>query len=333
MKSLGGVIVPSITIFNENYEVNLRANLVLYQHILLNGADSIFLFGSMGEGLFFHNKVKEKIKLIELAYHESKNKIPILCGVFGNQADEILNQMEQLGNVFKDLYSQRRFTVSLAYLAPTFKKKLSFTELDAFLENSIGSFNLHNKIILYNNPTNFAKNEIETDHIKNLLNFSNVKGIKDTTLDIRNTHSYVQFMNKDFGLYCGNEYNYAKFYQGLPSKLRKFSGVVPSTSNIANVCKRLFDNALKGNNNEVKEFQNQIKNIMIKIYDEQLHPGKEQRSLKFAFHTLYKNEISSSLDEIMSLSPELHKSLSDSTKERIKNNLQDLIDLKFIQML
>lgn len=321
---LGGIIVPSITIFNENYEVNLRANLILYNHILLNGADSLFLFGSMGEGLFFHNNVKEKIKLIELAYHESDNKIPILCGVFGNQANEILNQMEQLGKVFKDLYF---------VLAPPFKKKLNFTELNAFFENSIGSFNLHNKIILYNNPTNFAKNEIETEHIKKLIKFSNVKGIKDTTIDIKNTHSYVQFMNEDFGLYCGNEYNYAKFYQGVPSELRKFSGVVPSTSNIANVCKKLFDNALKGKDNEVKELQNQIKNVMTKIYDEQPHPGKEQRSLKFAFHTLYKNELSSSLSEVMNLSPEMHKSLSDSTKERIKNNLQDLINLNLIQML
>ena len=72
---------------------------------------------------------------------------------------------------------------------------------------------------------------------------------------------------------------------------------------------------------------------MIKIYDEQPHLGKEQRSLKFAFHSLYKHEISSSLDEIMSLSPELHKSLNDSTKERIKNNLQDLIKRNLIQML
>ncbi len=324
MKSLNGVIVPSITIFNEKYEVNLRANLILYKHILLNGADSIFLFGSMGEGLFFHNNVKEKIKLIELAYHESDNKIPLLCGVFGNQADEILDQMEQLGNAFRNLYF---------VLAPPFKKKLSSIELSAFFENIIGSFNLDNRIILYNNPVNFSDNEINTNHIKKLLNFSNVKGIKDTTIDIRNTHSYVQFMNEDFGLYCGNEYNYGKFYQGLPSKLRKYSGVVPSTSNIANVCKKLFNSALKGKDHEVKELQNHLKNIMIKIYDEQQHPGKEQRSLKFSFYTLYKNEISSSLNEIMSLSPELHKSLSDSTKERIKNNLQDLIDLKFIQML
>jgi len=278
----------------------------------------------MGEGLFFHNNVKEKIKLIELAYHESDNKIPILCGVFGNQANEILNQMEQLGKVFKNLYF---------VLAPPFKKKLNFTELDAFFENSIGSFNLHNKIILYNNPTNFAKNEIETEHIKKLINFSNVKGIKDTTIDIKNTHSYMQFMNEDFGLYCGNEYNYAKFYQGLPAELRKFSGVVPSTSNIANVCKKLFDNALKGKNNEVQELQNQLKNVMINIYDEQPHPGKEQRSLKFALYTLYKNEIFSSLNEIMNLSPELHKSLSANTKERIKHNLQDLINLNYIQIL
>lgn len=321
---LGGVIVPSITIFNENYEVNLGANLILYQHILLNGADSIFLFGSMGEGLFFHDNVNEKIKLIELAYSESDNKIPILCGVFGNQADEILNQMEQLGRIFKDLFF---------VIAPPFEKKLNFTELDAFFENIIGSFNLDNRIILYNNPTNFAKNEIKTEHIKKLINFSNVKGIKDTTEDIKNTHSYVQFMNEDFGLYCGNEYNYAKFYQGVPSELRNFSGLVPATSNLANVCKKLFDNAQEGKENEVKQLQKQLKDIMIKIYDEQPHPGKEQRSLKFAFHSLYKNEISSSLDEIMSLSPELHKSLSDSTKERIKNNLQVLIDLNLIQML
>ena len=63
---------------------------------MMNGADSIFLFGSMGEGLFFYNKITEKIKLIELAYNESNNKIPILCGIFGNQADEILEQMEHI---------------------------------------------------------------------------------------------------------------------------------------------------------------------------------------------------------------------------------------------
>lgn len=318
------MIVPSITIFNENYEVNLRANSILYQHIKLNGADSIFLFGSMGEGLFFYNNVKEKIKLIELAYNESNNKIPILCGVFGNQADEILEQMEQLGRIFKDLFF---------VIAPPFEKKLNFTELDAFFENCIGSFNLHNKIILYNNPTNFAKNEIKTEHIKKLLNFSNVKGIKDTTIDIKNTQSYVQFMNKDFGLFCGEESNYANFFQVVPLELRKFSGVVPSTSNIANVCKKLFDYALKGKDNEVQDLQNQLDNVMIKIYDEQPNLEREQRSLKFALYALYKNEIFSSLDEIMNLSPELHKSLSDNTKERIKNNLQDLINLDFIQTL
>ena len=188
---LGGVIVPSITIFNENYEVIVRANSILYKHILLNGADSIFLFGSMGEGLFFHNNVKEKIKLIELAYNESDNKIPILCGVFGNQADEILNQMEQLGKIFNNLYF---------VLAPPFKKKLNFAELEAFFENCIGSFNLNNGIILYNNPFNFSNNEIKMEHIKKLINFSNVEGIKDTTMNIKNTQSYVQFMNEDFGL-------------------------------------------------------------------------------------------------------------------------------------
>ena len=140
-------------------------------------------------------------------------------------------------------------------------------------------------------------------------------------------------MNNDFGLFCGNEYNYAKFFQVVPLELRRFSGVVPSTSNIANVCRKLFDRALKGKDNDVQDLQNQLDNVMIKIYDEQANLGKEQRSLKFAFYILYKNVIFSSLNEIMNLSPKLHKSLSDDTKERIKNNLQDLINLKFIQIL
>ena len=65
---LNGVICPTITFFNHNFEVNTELNSLLFRHAQLNGANAIFLFGTTGEGVYFSNKLEEKIKLVNLAY-------------------------------------------------------------------------------------------------------------------------------------------------------------------------------------------------------------------------------------------------------------------------
>ena len=103
MQNISGVIVPSITFFNENFEVNDELNSLLFRHTLLNGADSIFLFGNTGEGIEFIDKIDEKRKSVDLALKVSDNKTPILLGAFGNNAEEAINQIELLGNEYKNL--------------------------------------------------------------------------------------------------------------------------------------------------------------------------------------------------------------------------------------
>ena len=81
MQSINGIIVPSITFFNERFEVISELNSLLIRHILLNGADNVFLFGNTGEGIEFIDKINEKRKFVELALKYTDDKTPLLLSL------------------------------------------------------------------------------------------------------------------------------------------------------------------------------------------------------------------------------------------------------------
>ena len=128
MQSISGVIVPSITFFNESLEINSELNSLLIRHILLNGADGVFLFGNTGEGIEFTDKINEKRKFVDLALKYTVDKIPILMGAFGNQAEEVINQIELLGKQYKTL----NFVIT-----PPISRRLKKNELIAFYDSTI----------------------------------------------------------------------------------------------------------------------------------------------------------------------------------------------------
>ena len=64
MQQINGIIVPSITFFNENFEVNIELNSLLFRHLLLNGADCIFLFGNTGEGIEFIDRIDTILRIV-----------------------------------------------------------------------------------------------------------------------------------------------------------------------------------------------------------------------------------------------------------------------------
>ena len=78
MTSITGVIVPSITFFNEDLKINTKFTSVLFRHIVLNGANAILLFETKGERIFFPEKIEKKVKLIQLAYETTEEKVPII---------------------------------------------------------------------------------------------------------------------------------------------------------------------------------------------------------------------------------------------------------------
>ncbi|MFX1298026.1 MAG: dihydrodipicolinate synthase family protein [Promethearchaeota archaeon] len=315
MEHISGIIVPSITFFNEKFEVNEELNSLLYRHILLNGADSLFIFGNTGEGIEFIDKIDEKRKSVELALKVSENKVPILLGAFGNDAEEAINQIELLGKEYKAL----NFVIT-----PPISQKLGKKELISYFENILGSLTLKNQIFLYNNPYRFAKNNINREIVKTLLKCDNLKGIKDTTDDFNNTKQLIDFISEDFAVFCGDENNYSAFLKVVPMKLRKYSGLVPSISNISNICKEMFQKALKGEDSQLDKLQEELHKQQNGLYDIKGPMGREPRGLKQAFYMLYKDEISLSEKEFIVVSPDLERILEQDIKDHIKFNVENL---------
>jgi dihydrodipicolinate synthase/N-acetylneuraminate lyase len=160
MNPVNGVIVPCITFFDKNLNLNIELNSLLIKHVLINGADSIFIFGNTGEGVYFYKNVIEKRKYLELAFEQTNEDIPVLLGVFGNNIDEVITQLELFAKDYKTL----NFII-----APPFSHKLDILQIKEYLDNIIGSVSFKNHIYLYNNPKTFGGNHINSDILKSLL--------------------------------------------------------------------------------------------------------------------------------------------------------------------
>ncbi|MFX0072269.1 MAG: dihydrodipicolinate synthase family protein [Candidatus Hermodarchaeota archaeon] len=320
---INGILVPSLTFFNRNKEINIELNSILIRHVLLNGAKAIYLFGTTGEGIFFSDKLEEKIKYINLMY-EINSDIPLFLGTFGNQVENIIEQIELLGKK----YNKINF-----FIAPPFSLKVTKEELKHHFENILSSLSIKNPIYLYHNPELFKGNEIDPNIVKDLVIFSNLKGIKDASNKINNYKAYIQMLSSEFSVLCGNESNFSLFLQLIPIELRKFSGLVPSIANLVNICSKLYDAASVDNILELHKLQEQLNDVIEKIYDFKIEEGKIQRGLKYAFLQLYKDIIKTPIDELFNISPDLHRDLDDITKTRIKATTNYLLNQKNIYQL
>ena len=320
---INGIIVPSLTFFKKDFEIDVELNSILIRHIILNRANAICLFGTTGEGIFFADKLDDKIDYINLIM-AINDTTPLLVGAFGNQIEDVINQIDILG---------KKFTNLNFFIAPPFAKKLAMDELTLFFENILSSLNVTNNIFLYHNPELFFGNEINPTIVQELRKFQNLRGIKDDSNKISNYKAYIEQLSEDFSVFCGDESRFSFFLQLIPQDLRKFAGLVPSTGNIVNLCSALYKAALKDNVLEQTQLQEQLNDITNRIYDAKINEGKVQRGLKYAFLYLYKDIIKIPIEDLNHLSPPFQRELDDITKTRIEATVNYLLNQKFIYQL
>jgi len=276
----------------------------------------------MGDGNLF--STTEKVKLIELVSEITEKKIPILIGIYSNEADESINQIENLGKKFDYL----NFMIS-----PPFKEKKPEDGLKSFFENILGSTTIKNPIYLINNPPQFAGNEIDPILLKSLIQFPNLKGINDAFYNIKNCKSYLQNLSPNFAVICGMEQNSQTFLQLIPINMRKYSGILSNLSNIANMVSKLYNYATEDNILELLQLQEQINDIRNKIYEVKTNEIKENIGLKYAFMHLYKDLISKTNVDISYVYKELQSQIDPISKERIEVIVNYLLNHKQIYKL
>lgn len=323
MTYINGVICNTLTFYNKNYEIDKELNSLLIRHILTNDINSLLLFGNTGDGQIFSDKIEEKIKLIDLSFEITKKKTPIIIGIYGDDVDDILNQIETLGKKFNDL----NFMIT-----PPITKKMSTQDIKSYFENILSSVDPKNQIYMLNNPDLFAGNEITPNLIKELLEFSNLKGLNDSFYNIKNCKSFIQLLNKNFSVNCGMEENSQVFFQLVPIEQRKYSGIVSSISNLVNMFSKLFRYALEDNILELLQLQEQINDIRNKIYFKAIE-NSESLSLKYAFLYLYKDLISNSIEHINFITTKAQEDFDSIVKERIEATVNYLVNSKYIYQL
>jgi dihydrodipicolinate synthase/N-acetylneuraminate lyase/aminoglycoside phosphotransferase (APT) family kinase protein len=323
MSPINGVICNLITFYNKKLEIIENLNSLLIRHVLTNDSNSLLLFGDIGKGYLFSDRIEEKIKLIDLSLNITERKIPILVGLFGNSPDEILNQMDILRKKFEDLN----------YLIfPPISEKITLDSLESYLETILGASDPKSHLYLNNNPLLSGNNEIEPELLKNLIEFPNLKGLNDSFYNIKKCKSFIELINEDFSVFCGLEENSHNFFQLLPINKRKNSGIVSSISNLANLSSKLYYYALEDNLLELLQLQEQINDTRNKIYDFKSE-DKEILGLKYAFLHLYKDLNLSTDEDIKNIIEQLQNEIDQITKERIEATVNYLLNRKQIYKL
>ena len=322
--SLNGVIVPSLTFFDENHIINSEIQTLLIKHLLVNGADAILLLSRIGEGLLFSEDKEQIYRLIDLTYEITGKKTQILLNIIGNREENAIDQLNDLGKTYPNLFF---------VLAPPLNKKYSSSELSSYFETIFDTTNIKNPIFLYNNPSKYYGNEINPDIITKIRNFSNFRGLIDDFENINYAKLYSLMVSENFSLFCCNERYFQKYFQILPPEHYNISGIVPSISNLVNLCSKFYYCALEENLLELHQYQDEIIDLHNKIYDPKIDLGKVRRGLKYAFLYLYKDIISTPLKYNYNISPELHRNLDDITIGRINATINYLINQKYIYKL
>ncbi|MFX1601132.1 MAG: dihydrodipicolinate synthase family protein [Promethearchaeota archaeon] len=310
----------TLVFYNQDFQIIKHLNSLLIRHILTNGANSLLLFGNMGNGNLF--STAEKIKLIELVSEVTDKNIPILVGIYCNQVDDLINQLENLGKKFEYL----SFMIS-----PPILEKEPVEVIKTYFENILGSSTIKNQIYLINDPPQFAGNEIEPNILKDLMEFPNLKGINDSFYNIKNCKAFLQNLNSDFTVICGNEEKSQTFLQLIPLNLRKYSGIISNLSNIVNMCSKLYNYAIDDNILELLQLQEQINDIRKKIYEVKTDEIDEKIGLKYAFLHLYKDLISRTNTNF--IYEELQTQIDPISKERIEATVNYLLNRKQIYQL
>lgn len=305
-----GIVVPTLTFFNEKFEIDLELNSLLFRHILMNGADALFLFGATGEGLYYQNSIAEKLKLIELAYKTIGNEFPVLLGVFGNDSKEDIFQIEKFSRRFKQL----NFVITAPY-----SKSLSQEELKSHFKKILDT--KYSNFYLYNNPNLFFGNNISPEILKELKEHPNLLGIKDSSANIDNYKGYLELLDEDFSVLCGTEADSAKFIRMVPFEKRKYCGLVPSISNLVKISAIIYDIAVRGMDEELDRLQSDLEFIRTNIYDMVQPKGMQQRGLKYAFSNFYEDLISIPIEKTQTVVPEFKREIESKTKERIFSTL------------
>ena len=321
MKIPTGNIVPLYTLFSKNGIVEPGQMKILVDHVYFNGANSIFVLGSTGEGLYFMEKPEQKAIVLKSVQETNDQWAqPLLVGAYGESPGEVAQDIE-----FILQYIKNPFLV----VPPPVHKHLNLEEQKSHYSEIFDR--VSHPIFLYNNPDRFGKTNLDPNLCAYLKKYSNFVGLKDSSESNSNKKEYLKHLDERCSISCGKEGSIGSFFKMIPQDSRKYAGMIPSISNVVNSFEKVWKQALAGKDDEMLETQKEINNFRNKIYHSEIGTGKAQRGGKYALYYLSKKY--GGKEELSPLvSPELDRPMDPAIKHRIETTVDWCVENKHVNL-
>jgi dihydrodipicolinate synthase/N-acetylneuraminate lyase len=237
-----GVIVPIVTFFDKNQEIDFPAQKAHSEFLIENGVDAIFIMGSAGEGVCLCDEAK--VMLTEKTAEFIRKRVKLLAGI----SQESTTRCKRLMDKLKD-YPVDAFVVTLPYYFPISSQESIrdfFTEIADYSPKPI---------FVYNIPC-FTKALIAPETTAKLSLHPNIIGVKDSYPDLSHALKLIREVKKanpEFRIFIGEE--------SIVASLAKenFDGIVPIYGNIfPGITVRLFRGVKEKDYDMVTKMQSEL---------------------------------------------------------------------------
>lgn len=209
-------ITPVVTAFDNNYNLDLKANQKIWDFVIEGGVDSILLMGSTGE--FFAMTREQRKELILSAKMYIGERVPLIIGTGCMRLE--------------DTITLSRFAVKNGadgvIIVPPYYFSLSQDSLEDYFDKIASAVDTN--IYLYNYPERTGYDLSPELMLRLRRKHDNIVGCKDTVVDFAHTRRIIDLIlpeYPDFEIYSGYDDNFAH------NVLSGGSGVIGGLTNVA----------------------------------------------------------------------------------------------------
>jgi len=190
-QQLKGTGVALITPFQNNGSVDFPALEKLVTHVIRGGVDFLVALGTTAETPTLTLTEKQEVLAAVLKYCDGQ--VPVVCGIGGNNTDEVLNQMKEL-----DI----RGVEAILSVAPYYNRP---TQEGIYQHFKAIAAATNKPIILYNVPARTGSNILPETVIRLAKDCPNIIALKEASGNITQCLELLQSKPDNFTVLSGDD--------------------------------------------------------------------------------------------------------------------------------
>jgi len=191
IQKLRGTGVALITPFLKNGKIDFTALEKLVAHVIKGGIDFLVALGSTAETATLSNAERQEVLSAIINY--CGGKIPVVCGVGGNNTQEVVHQLKDMNLQGVD---------AILSVAPYYNKP---SQEGMYLHFKAIAAATNKPIILYNVPGRTGSNLLPTTVIRLATDCSNIIAIKEASGNMEQCLELIQNKPEDFTVLSGDD--------------------------------------------------------------------------------------------------------------------------------